>query len=70
LNTCPLFSCQSGVGYVAYKHYWEVVDRETAGAVLGHPPLNPARDRVVLPILHLNGYKIANPCLPSRYVRF
>ena len=25
--------------------------------------LNPANDGVVLPILHLNGYKIANPCL-------
>src|SRR6516165_6143088 len=24
--------------------------------------LNPARDGAVLPILHLNGYKIANPC--------
>lgn len=28
--------------------------------------LNPARDGVVLPILHLNGYKIANPTLLSR----
>jgi len=28
--------------------------------------LNPARDGVVLPILHLNGYKIANPSLLSR----
>ncbi len=27
--------------------------------------LNPARDGCVLPILHLNGYKIANPVLPS-----
>ena len=26
--------------------------------------LNPARDGAVLPILHLNGYKIANPVLP------
>ena len=30
--------------------------------------LNPARDGAVLPILHLNGYKIANPtvlaCIP------
>lgn len=28
--------------------------------------LNPARDGAVLPILHLNGYKIANPCFLSR----
>ena len=28
--------------------------------------LNPARDGTVLPILHLNGYKIANPTLLSR----
>ena len=28
--------------------------------------LNPARDGAVLPILHLNGYKIANPTLLSR----
>jgi xylulose-5-phosphate/fructose-6-phosphate phosphoketolase len=28
--------------------------------------LNPARDGAVLPILHLNGYKIANPTILSR----
>src|SRR5215469_2308757 len=28
--------------------------------------LNPARDGCVLPILHLNGYKIANPCILAR----
>src|SRR6185369_185196 len=28
--------------------------------------LNPAADGAVLPILHLNGYKIANPCLLAR----
>ena len=28
--------------------------------------LNPARDGAVLPILHLNGYKIANPCILAR----
>ncbi|NEQ31912.1 MAG: phosphoketolase family protein [Leptolyngbya sp. SIO4C5] len=28
--------------------------------------LNPARDGAVLPILHLNGYKIANPTLMAR----
>src|ERR1700742_3358144 len=28
--------------------------------------LNPATDGVVLPILHLNGYKIANPCILAR----
>jgi xylulose-5-phosphate/fructose-6-phosphate phosphoketolase len=28
--------------------------------------LNPAADGVVLPILHLNGYKIANPCILAR----
>ena len=28
--------------------------------------LNPERDGAVLPILHLNGYKIANPCFLAR----
>ncbi|HEV2389066.1 MAG TPA: phosphoketolase family protein [Candidatus Acidoferrales bacterium] len=28
--------------------------------------LNPARDGAVLPILHLNGYKISNPTVPGR----
>jgi len=28
--------------------------------------LNPVRDGCVLPILHLNGYKIANPCFLAR----
>src|SRR4051812_10841502 len=28
--------------------------------------LNPAGDGAVLPILHLNGYKIANPCVLAR----
>jgi xylulose-5-phosphate/fructose-6-phosphate phosphoketolase len=31
--------------------------------------LNPARDGAVLPILHLNGYKIANPTLLARIPR-
>lgn len=31
--------------------------------------LNPARDGAVLPILHLNGYKIANPTLLGRMSR-
>jgi xylulose-5-phosphate/fructose-6-phosphate phosphoketolase len=31
--------------------------------------LNPARDGTVLPILHLNGYKIANPCYLARIPR-
>jgi xylulose-5-phosphate/fructose-6-phosphate phosphoketolase len=32
----------------------------------GNKFLNPAADGVVLPILHLNGYKIANPTLSAR----
>ena len=32
----------------------------------GNKFLNPVRDGVVLPILHLNGYKIANPCFLAR----
>jgi xylulose-5-phosphate/fructose-6-phosphate phosphoketolase len=32
----------------------------------GHRFLDPARDGAVLPILHLNGYKIANPALLAR----
>src|SRR5579872_3325612 len=31
--------------------------------------LNPAHDGAVLPILHLNGYKIANPTVPARISR-
>lgn len=31
--------------------------------------LSPARDGAVLPILHLNGYKINNPTLPARISR-
>ena len=31
--------------------------------------LNPARDGAVLPILHLNGYKIDNPTLLARITR-
>ena len=32
----------------------------------GNKFLNPSRDGCVLPILHLNGYKIANPCFLAR----
>lgn len=32
----------------------------------GNKFLNPSRDGVVLPVLHLNGYKIANPSLLAR----
>src|SRR6188472_762373 len=32
----------------------------------GNKFLNPARDGCVLPLLHLNGYKIANPCFLAR----
>ena len=28
--------------------------------------MNPARDGAVLPVLHLNGYKIANPTVLAR----
>jgi len=31
--------------------------------------LNPARDGAVLPILHLNGFKIANPTVLARISR-
>jgi xylulose-5-phosphate/fructose-6-phosphate phosphoketolase len=31
--------------------------------------LNPARDGAIVPILHLNGYKIANPTIPARIPR-
>lgn len=37
-----------------------------AGNWLSNVFLNPARDGAVLPILHLNGYKIANPTVLSR----
>jgi xylulose-5-phosphate/fructose-6-phosphate phosphoketolase len=37
-----------------------------AGAWKGTAFLNPARDGAVLPILHLNGYKIANPTVLGR----
>ncbi len=32
----------------------------------GNKFINPARDACVLPILHLNGNKIANPCFLAR----
>ena len=35
----------------------------------GNKFLNAARDGAVLPILHLNGYKIANPTVPARIPR-
>src|SRR5215470_16319619 len=35
----------------------------------GNKFLNPARDGCVLPILQLNGYKIANPCFLARIPR-
>jgi xylulose-5-phosphate/fructose-6-phosphate phosphoketolase len=35
----------------------------------GNKFLNPARDGAVLPILHLNGYKIQNPCILARIPR-
>lgn len=37
-----------------------------AASWLSNVFLNPARDGAVLPILHLNGYKIANPTLLAR----
>ena len=37
-----------------------------AGSWKGTSFLNPARDGAVLPILHLNGYKIANPTVLAR----
>ena len=45
------------------------VEAETgplAGSWHSNKFLNPARDGVVLPILHLNGYKIANPTILGR----
>ncbi len=37
-----------------------------AGSLHSNKFLNPARDGAVLPILHLNGYKIANPTVQGR----
>ena len=37
-----------------------------AASWLSNKFINPARDGAVLPILHLNGYKIANPTLLAR----
>jgi len=37
-----------------------------AGSWHSNKFLNPVRDGAVLPILHLNGYKIANPTVPGR----
>ena len=41
-------------------------NRPLATGWQGNKFLNPARDGCVLPILHLNGYKIANPCFLAR----
>ena len=38
-----------------------------AGSWPGIYFLNPARDGAVLPVLHLNGYKIANPTVAARH---
>ena len=35
----------------------------------GNKFINPARDGIVVPVLHLNGYKIANPTILSRIPR-
>ncbi len=40
-----------------------------AGGWQGVSFLNPVRDGAVLPILHLNGYKIANPTVMGRLLR-
>ncbi len=40
-----------------------------AAALHSNKFLNPARDGAVLPILHLNGYKIANPAVLARISR-
>ncbi|HET6214447.1 MAG TPA: phosphoketolase family protein [Micromonosporaceae bacterium] len=40
-----------------------------AASWLSNVFLNPARDGAVLPVLHLNGYKIANPALLDRIPR-
>src|ERR1700723_3294516 len=37
-----------------------------AGSWHANKFLNPVTDGAVLPILHLNGYKIANPTVPGR----
>ena len=37
-----------------------------SGSWMIHKLLNPTKDGTVLPILHLNGYKIANPTILSR----
>jgi len=37
-----------------------------AGSWHANKFLNPATDGAVLPVLHLNGYKIANPTVPAR----
>ena len=36
------------------------------GSLHSNKFLNPIRDGAVLPILHLNGYKIANPTISAR----
>ena len=39
------------------------------GVAFGNKFLNPVTDGAVLPILHLNGYKIANPTVLARIPR-
>jgi xylulose-5-phosphate/fructose-6-phosphate phosphoketolase len=41
-------------------------DRPAGGSWKGIKFLNPERDGAVLPVLHLNGYKIANPTVLAR----
>jgi xylulose-5-phosphate/fructose-6-phosphate phosphoketolase len=47
-----------------------VRDRSTCGVWHGNKFLDPVNDGAVLPILHLNGWKIANPTLPARINRY
>src|SRR5919109_857500 len=56
LSTLRICSCAA----------WSAMGKPRPGLWRSNKFLNPASDGVVLPILHLNGYKIANPTVLAR----
>jgi len=60
---------QSGSGRRLHHRHGEAVDRPAGRVVALEQVSQPARDGAVLPILPLNGYKIANPTPLARMPR-
>ena len=52
--------------YLLRRRRWEAETGPLATAWHSNKFINPARDGAVLPVLNLNGYKIANPAILAR----